>query len=50
MLEVRGADGAPPYLIQWSDNGHEGLYYPGVDAVVHHHEAVVGADPEPLSD
>ena len=40
VLEVRGADGAPPFLVRWSDTGHEGLYYPGVDAVVHHDGAV----------
>ena len=28
VLEVRGADGAPPYLVRWSD-GHTGLLYPG---------------------
>jgi hypothetical protein len=31
VLEVRGADGAPPYLVRWTD-GHEGLTYPGPDA------------------
>ncbi len=30
VLEVRGADGGPPYLVRWSD-GHEGLVYPGSD-------------------
>lgn len=34
ILEVRGADGAPPYLVRWSDTGHEGLFYPGSDAFV----------------
>ena len=33
VLEVRGEDGAPPYLVRWSD-GHEGLTYPGSDAHV----------------
>jgi hypothetical protein len=33
IVEVRGADGAPPYLVRWSD-GHEGLVYPGADAHV----------------
>ena len=28
VLEARGPDGAPPYLVRWSD-GHEGLFYPG---------------------
>lgn len=36
VLEVRGADGAPPYLVRWSDSGHEGLYFPGPDTVIHH--------------
>lgn len=36
ILEVHGPDGAPPYLVRWSDTGHEGLYFPGGDAEVHH--------------
>ena len=39
ILEVRGIDGAPPYRVQWSDTGHEGLYYPGPNTVIHHDEA-----------
>ena len=31
VVEVRGADGAPPYVVRWSD-GHEGLVFPGPDA------------------
>lgn len=33
VLEVRGEDGSPPYVIRWAD-GHEGLAYPGPDAHV----------------
>lgn len=33
ILEVRGENGGPPYLVRWSD-GHEGLTYPGPDAHV----------------
>lgn len=33
VLEVRGADGAPPYLVRWED-GHESLAFPGPDAHV----------------
>ena len=36
ILEVRGADGAPPFLVRWSDNGHEALVYPGPDAEIRH--------------
>jgi len=35
VIEVRGKDGEPPYLVRWSD-GHEGLVFPGAGAVVHH--------------
>ena len=33
ILEVRGADGAPPYLVRFED-GHEGLVFPGSDCHV----------------
>jgi len=33
VLEVRGEDGGPPYVVRWED-GHEGLTYPGPDAHV----------------
>lgn len=36
VLDVRGADGQPPYLIRWSDTGHEGLFFPEAGAVIHH--------------
>lgn len=39
VLEVRGADGGPPFLVRWSDSGHLGLVFPGPDAVI--------ADPHP---
>jgi len=35
IIDVRGADGAPPYLVRYPD-GHEALVYPGPDAVVEH--------------
>lgn len=31
IVEVRGDNGAPPYVVKWSD-GHEGLTFPGPDA------------------
>lgn len=36
VLEVRGAGGTPPFLVRWSDTGHEGLYFPGSDTVIRH--------------
>jgi hypothetical protein len=34
VLEVHGPDGAPPYLVRWSDTGHVTLFFPGPDAHV----------------
>jgi hypothetical protein len=28
VLEVRGESGGPPYLVKWSPDGHEGLFFP----------------------
>jgi len=33
IVEVRGADGQPPYLVRYTD-GHEALVFPGPDAVI----------------
>jgi hypothetical protein len=33
IVEVRGADGQPPYLVRFPD-GHESLMFPGPDCVV----------------
>lgn len=33
IIEVRGPDGGPPYLVRYAD-GHEGLIFPGPDCVV----------------
>jgi hypothetical protein len=38
VLEVRGGEATPPYLVRWGDTGHEALLYPGPDAMVHHFE------------
>jgi hypothetical protein len=38
VLEVRGADGEPPYLVRWAMDGHEGLFFPSSDASVVHYE------------
>lgn len=36
ILEVRGTDGAPPYVVRWEDSGQEALFFPGLDAYVEH--------------
>jgi hypothetical protein len=38
IVQVRGEHGAPPYLVQWEDSGHNTLFFPGSDAVVVHYE------------
>jgi hypothetical protein len=38
ILEVHGTDGGPPYVVRWSDTGHESLMFPGPDAIVRHLE------------
>jgi hypothetical protein len=38
ILEVRGENGAPPYVVRWSDDGHEAFVFPGPDATVQHFE------------
>ena len=35
ILEVRGAEGAPPYLVRWED-GQVGLMFPESDAEIVH--------------
>ncbi|RZS36923.1 uncharacterized protein DUF1918 [Herbihabitans rhizosphaerae] len=37
IIEVRGQDGTPPYLVRFSD-GHEGLVVPGPDCFVEHND------------
>jgi Domain of unknown function (DUF1918) len=34
ILEDHGRRGEPPWLVRWSDDGHEGLFFPGADATV----------------
>ncbi|HEX6875780.1 MAG TPA: DUF1918 domain-containing protein [Nocardioidaceae bacterium] len=36
ILEVRGKDGTPPYVVRWFDTGHEALVFPGPDATIRH--------------
>lgn len=34
VVDVPHEDGSPPYLVRWSEDGHETLVYPGPDASV----------------
>lgn len=44
IVEVRGADGGPPYLVRWDDSGHETLFFPGSDAALEHFERAGGGE------
>jgi len=51
VLEVRGADGEPPYLVRWAD-GHTGLMYPGPGSILRvegEHRGGVLAEPSRTS-
>ena len=36
IIEVRGPEGGPPYLIEWDDEPGEHLFFPGPEADVVH--------------
>ncbi len=36
IIEVRGEEGTPPYLVRWRD-GHQSVFFPSSDTVVEHH-------------
>jgi hypothetical protein len=52
VIEVRGPNDGPPFLVRWSD-GHTALVFPGPDAIVHapdvdvHHRGGAAATPTP---
>ena len=37
IVEVRGSQGEPPYMVKF-DDGHTRLIFPGPDAVIEHPE------------
>jgi hypothetical protein len=34
VLEARGPQGTPPFLVRWDDDGREALFFPGPDVVI----------------
>jgi len=44
ILDVRGSNGEPPYLVRWSDTGRESLFFPGPDVHVQHYETLQSLD------
>lgn len=35
VVDARGENGGPPYVVRWSDTGVESLIFPGPDTVIH---------------
>ena len=35
VLETRGANGGPPFVVRWDDTGHTTMLYPGTDCEIH---------------
>lgn len=44
IVDVRHADGSPPYVVRWSDSGRETLFFPGPEAYVQHLHARLNQD------
>jgi hypothetical protein len=44
ILEVRGPNGTPPYVVRWLEDEHVGLLFPGPDATIRHAERASGGD------
>lgn len=38
IIEVRGSEGAPPYLVRFSE-GHESVVFPGSDFLIEHKDS-----------
>ena len=34
VIDVRGRNGEPPYVVRWESDGHEGLVFPGPDCEI----------------
>ena len=34
IIDVRGAEGAPPYMVKWDNDPGEHLLFPGSDAII----------------
>ena len=47
ILGARTDDGNPPYLLRWSDTGHQTAFFPGSDPHVDHPRHTTGTDAAP---
>lgn len=42
ILEVHGAGGTAPFVVRWDEDGHQGLFFPGPDALIESPGAATG--------
>jgi hypothetical protein len=47
VIELRHADGTPPYVVRWTDTGHEALVFPGSDAEIRGQHSESGSSGAP---
>ena len=45
IREVHGADGQPPYVVEWAETPGEHTFWPGSDASIEHFEHVPATAP-----
>jgi hypothetical protein len=38
IVEVRGENGEPPFVVRWGDDGHQSLLFPGPDTSLEPYE------------
>jgi hypothetical protein len=43
ILEIRGDEGRPPYVVRWSSDGRVGLVFPGSDAFIEREDLAGGS-------
>jgi len=44
IIEVRSADGSPPYVVRWLSDDHVSTFFPGPDSIVLTQEEIEDAD------
>ena len=46
IIEVKGENGEPPFIVRWLTDGHEAMIFPGSDALIEHHRKTPAKHPE----
>ncbi|MFE2866005.1 DUF1918 domain-containing protein [Embleya sp. NPDC059259] len=43
VIRVEHADGTPPYMVRWTEDDHESLFFPGPETHIEKPEALLGS-------